>query len=119
MSYAIRKDGLGWRACSGPEDVGRDEIYSEVEPVMDYPTSVPKFVPALNALLALDASGFSSAYQEWAESSDRTFSEKAFITKALTWERYSPVTLMAMDALGITSDEADNLFILASGILDG
>lgn len=32
MSYAIRKDGQGWRAVSGPDDVGADEIYSETQP---------------------------------------------------------------------------------------
>jgi hypothetical protein len=33
VSYAIRKDGLGWRAVNGPEDVGPDEAYSENQPV--------------------------------------------------------------------------------------
>lgn len=32
MSYAVRKDGLGWRAVNGPEDVGPDETYSETQP---------------------------------------------------------------------------------------
>jgi len=30
--YAIRKDGLGWRAVDGPEDVTVDETYSEAPP---------------------------------------------------------------------------------------
>jgi hypothetical protein len=29
MSYAIRKDGQGWRAVTGPSDLGQDEYYSE------------------------------------------------------------------------------------------
>lgn len=33
MSFAIRKDGLGWRAVNGPEDVGQDENYSENYPI--------------------------------------------------------------------------------------
>lgn len=33
MSYAIRKDGMGWRAVSGPEDVGPDEVFSDTPPV--------------------------------------------------------------------------------------
>lgn len=33
MSYAIRKDGFGWRAVGGPDDVGADETYSETQPV--------------------------------------------------------------------------------------
>ena len=32
MSYAIRKDGQGWRAVNGPDDVGVNEIYSETQP---------------------------------------------------------------------------------------
>lgn len=36
MSYAIRKDGQGWRSVSGPDDIGADEIYSEQMPT---PTS--------------------------------------------------------------------------------
>jgi hypothetical protein len=32
MSYAIRKDGQGWRAVNGPDDVGADESFSETIP---------------------------------------------------------------------------------------
>ena len=32
MNYAIRKDGQGWRAVNGPEDVGADEEFSEEQP---------------------------------------------------------------------------------------
>lgn len=32
MSYAVRNDGQGWRAVSGPKDVGTDEWYSEEQP---------------------------------------------------------------------------------------
>lgn len=34
MSYAIRKDYLGWRAVSSEADVTDDEIYSATEPVL-------------------------------------------------------------------------------------
>lgn len=33
MSYAIRKDGQGWRAVERTEDVGQDETYSDTVPV--------------------------------------------------------------------------------------
>jgi len=33
MSYAIRKDGKGWRAVNGPGDVGADETYSTSQPI--------------------------------------------------------------------------------------
>ncbi len=32
MEYAIRKDGLGWRAVNGPEDVASDEIHNSALP---------------------------------------------------------------------------------------
>lgn len=32
MSYAVRKDNQGFRAVTGPEDVGPDEYFSDVEP---------------------------------------------------------------------------------------
>lgn len=34
MSYAIRKDGQGWRAVNGPEDVVDDEIFSAEQPLI-------------------------------------------------------------------------------------
>lgn len=34
MSFAVRKDGKGWRAVSGPEDIGEDEDFSDSEPVL-------------------------------------------------------------------------------------
>ena len=32
MSYAIRKDGQGWRAVNSPDDVGPDETFSDAIP---------------------------------------------------------------------------------------
>ena len=32
MSYAIRKDGKGWRSVSSSKDVGPDEVFGEDEP---------------------------------------------------------------------------------------
>jgi|GEM_PF-3097718 len=33
MSYAVRKDGRGWRAVNGPDDVGVDEVFRDSPPV--------------------------------------------------------------------------------------
>ncbi len=32
MSFAIRKDGLGWRAVESPDDVGTDEVFADSIP---------------------------------------------------------------------------------------
>ncbi|MGB4065403.1 MAG: hypothetical protein WBK19_16385 [Azonexus sp.] len=33
MSYAVRKDGQGWRAVNGPDDVWQDEEFSLSQPI--------------------------------------------------------------------------------------
>ena len=38
MAFAIRNDGLGWRAVNGSGDVGADETYSVTQPVPPAPT---------------------------------------------------------------------------------
>lgn len=38
MSYAIKNDDSGWRAVTGPDDVGPDETYSQDQPTAAGPT---------------------------------------------------------------------------------
>lgn len=77
---------------------------------------VPTEVPALSGLLAIDAAGLASAYTDWADSMDRTFAERAFIDKATVWRRNDPVLLAGAAALGLTSQNLDDLFVLAAGL---
>lgn len=54
MSYAVRKDGQGWRAVNGPDDVEDDENFSEQEPGPLTPTKeqvVAQYEEALDAHL--------------------------------------------------------------------
>jgi len=76
----------------------------------------PESVTALRGLLAIDAAGLSSAYAAWAGSGDRTFAERAFIDKALRWRRDDPVLIAGADALGLTAEQVDQLFISASAL---
>jgi hypothetical protein len=85
-----------------------EEIVSVVIPEL-----VPESISALGGLLTLDAAGLSSAYQAWALDPSRTFAERAFIDKAMTWKRQDPVILAAADAMGLTSEQVDALFIQA------
>lgn len=39
MSYAVRLDGLGWRAVSGPSDVAQGEAWSATQPGPTAPTT--------------------------------------------------------------------------------
>lgn len=58
MSYAVRKDGLGWRAVDSAADVGKDETFSDAQPA---PTSAQIAAEAWGAyqqqsILALEKS---------------------------------------------------------------
>lgn len=75
---------------------------------------VPQEVTALQGMKAIDAAGLAAAYTVWASDPERTFLEKAFIDKALTWERDNEVILAAQVALGLTDEQVDSLFILAA-----
>jgi len=79
--------------------------------------TVPLAVPALEALLALDAAGLSEAYETWANDPARTFAERAFINKALTWRRDDPTLQAAAEALELSSEQVDQLFISADQAL--
>lgn len=78
------------------------------------PTTQPVFrVPALSALLALDAAGIAPYYSAWAASPERSFAERAFIDKATHWRSDDAVLHSAAAALGITDDQLTQLFLLA------
>ena len=79
-------------------------------------TPVPEAVEALQALLAIDAAGLAPAFAAWAESPDRTFAERAFITRTTTWRRDNPVLAAGAEAMGITPEQLDQLFIAAGAI---
>jgi hypothetical protein len=75
---------------------------------------VPQRVTALQGLLAIDAAGLSAGYSEWAYDLNRTFSERAFIDKAIHWNRTDPVLMSGAESLGLTSGQVDQLFISAA-----
>lgn len=81
------------------------------------PPSMPQEpirVPALNALLAIDAAGLAPAYEAWASAPERTFAERAFINKAQFWRRDDPTLIAAATALGLTAENIDALFSAAA-----
>ena len=78
------------------------------------PATVPHAVDALSGLLALEDAGLSAAYKEWATSPERSFADESFISKAVVWRRDDPTIQAAADALGLTSEQVDELFIAAA-----
>ncbi len=77
---------------------------------------IPVSVTALQGMLALDAAGLSSQYDAWATSPDRTFAQRAFIDKAQRWRRDDPTLQAAATAFGLTSENLDQLFVVAAGL---
>jgi len=77
---------------------------------------IPISVTALQALLAIDGAGLSEAYEAWASDPERTFAQRAFITKALIWNRSDEVLNEGATALGLTSEQLDQLFVAASSL---
>lgn len=97
--------GAGWVVLDSYPDVPAPTL------------QVPQAVPALEALLALDAAGLAADYEAWANDPARTFAERAFINKALTWRRDDPTLQAAAEALELSSEQVDQLFIAADQAL--
>ena len=111
--YAVRKDGKGWRTINSLSDVMPNEDFSEYQPPIVAPDPVPQSIDALQGLLALDHEGMAGFYETWASAPERTFAQRAFINKALTWKRNDPTLNAAASDLGLTSTQVDSLFTLA------
>lgn len=61
MSYAVRNDGKGWRAVSGPSDVGPDEQFATEQPGPMQPTQSDLAKTEIAKLLA--GAGLSQKWQ--------------------------------------------------------
>lgn len=127
MKFAIVNEDVVVNIAEAPDEFGiaNDWIASETAKIGDawdgesFTTPIPvqiipESVTALQGLLALEEQGLSQAYEEWASSNERTFVEKAFINKAITWKRTDPVLQEGAAALGLSTEDLDSLFLLAS-----
>jgi hypothetical protein len=110
-AYGLEQEWVEVPSC--PED-SRQTWDFESGTWSEAPKYVPPEIGALAGLLTLDDAGLSAAYKAWASSPDRSFVEDAFISKAMTWKREDPTILAAAEALGLSSDQVDDLFIAAA-----
>jgi len=78
------------------------------------PDPVPEKIEALQGMLAIDQAGLGSAFQAWSEAPERTFREKAFLSRAKSWRRDDPVLVAGATALGLTETQLDELFRVAA-----
>lgn len=87
-------------------------VFVAPPPIPPTPPQVAK-VTALQGMLAIDSAGLSATFEAWANHPSRTFSERAFINKAQTWQRDDPVLTAAALSFGLSESQIDDLFILA------
>ena len=96
------------------EDSYRCYFAGEIQEPVIVDNPVPQEIDPLQAMKAIDQAGLSPAYEAWATSPDRTFLERAFIDKAKVWRRDDPLMIAGATALGLSSAQLDDLFILAA-----
>lgn len=109
MSYAIRKDGQGWRAVDGPDAVDRDEDFSTATPELLAPLPVTE-ITAVQGLKAIDHFGLSADYELWANDPARTFLQRTFINREPIWRRDDATLNAAATHLGLTAVQVDAMF---------
>jgi hypothetical protein len=111
MSYAIRNDGLGWRAVNGPEDVGADETFSESQPVPLAPTVVIAPASPRQIRQALTRAGLRQAVEGAIAAGDQD--TKDWWEFATQFERQHARVIAMGAALGQTDAQLDALWALA------
>lgn len=61
MTYAIRKDGKGWRTVDGPNDIGVDEVYATTLPEPQPPSKAARLAD-LTVRYKADIADLNQAY---------------------------------------------------------
>ena len=72
---------------------------------------VPQSVDPLAAIVLLDSMGLGAAYKAYRDSPARTLLEQETLLRAKVWERSNPTLIAAATAMGITSEQLDQMFI--------
>lgn len=119
MSYAVRNDGLGWRSVSSENDLIEGEYFSETQPEIFVVDQVNFQVTRAQGKAALIRAGLWQGVLDFVDAiSDPV--EKAIAEVALNdtthWQRSSAFLNVSAEALGLTDDQLDQLFIDASKI---
>lgn len=116
MGYAIRNDGLGWRAVDSESDLLDGEKYSAEQPPLIELSSIPQEVTRFQAIAALHLAGLLEQVEAiMADQATDMLTVLAF-DSAQTFKRTSPMVLNMARALGLSDEQLDNLFVSASQI---
>lgn len=95
MSYAIRKDGKGWRAVNSRDDVEADEVFSEEQPavVVDFAAEiranrVPLLAQADAAINTADDNGQDAAALRRYRQALRDITNQAGFPATVEWPAF-------------------------------
>lgn len=134
IRFAIVRDGLvrnitmadsefgisnGWIPTNGAQkgDSWDGKIFTrKQQPVSE--VIVPTEITAVQGIRALRKAGKAKEFKKWAGSKDRTVDEQAFIQRNEKWRRNHPVVIDGAEALGLTREQVDQLFIEGSKLSD-
>jgi hypothetical protein len=117
VSYAIRNDGLGWRAVDGPDDCTTEERWTDAQPELVTPAPVvPQVVTRFQARAALLRAGLLDTVNALLGAPGADPFMKLAWEDAQEFKRESPTVLALASALGLTSAALDDLFRTAATI---
>ena len=110
----------GWEIIDTalPDDFGVDNYqYSDGRlQAVTRAEEVPDEIDSIAAIIVLEQSGFGAAYESWVTSNERTRIEKETAARRGRWRRDNALLISAANAIGITSEQLDQMFIAASKI---
>lgn len=116
IAFAIRNDGLGWRAVNSESDVLDGESYSAEMPPLIEMSSVPQEVTRYQALAALHLAGILVRVEAMMADQATDMLTVLAWRNAQEFRRTSPMVLNMAQALGLSDQQLDDLFIAASAI---
>lgn len=115
MSYAVRKDGKGWRAVNSIDDVMPDETFSVTQPEIIINT-IPQVVSRFQGRAALANSGHFTTVNNYMASLPVDNLQRLAWEDAQEFRRNSPTVAAMQTLLGLSDAEIDDLFIDAATI---
>lgn len=116
MAYAIRNDGLGWRAVDSETDLLDGESYSAEQPPLIELSSIPQEVTRFQARAALYQFGLLDDVEAAIADPATDMMLKLAWQDALSFKRTSSFVLGMAAKLGLTEEQLDALFIAAGGV---
>lgn len=111
VSYAVRKDGQGWRAVEGASECTSDEVWQEEQPAVAVPNSITTVSPR-QIRMALTRAGLRDQVEAAVAAGDQDL--KDWYEFSITFERTNAQVAAMGQALGQTEAQLDALWQLAA-----